>query len=225
MADYLDKVYDNKSHPKTEYPDQLARYLFERFGMETGQKLLEPGCGRGEFLAGFRKLGMQCYGLDLSPQAGSMVEEVEVKQGNLETDRLPYDDNYFDFIYHKSLLEHLYHPDRFIKETFRILKPGGVLLSLVPDWEANYKIYFDDFTHRTPFTKVALADIYRMCDFEQIKVVKFRQLPIVWKYPALNWICAAVSPFVPVRTQNKFFRWSRELTLIGHGIKPNGLRT
>ena len=221
MADYLNIVYDKKSHPETSYPEQLAKYLFKRFGMKSGQKLLEPGCGRGEFLNGFQKLGMQCYGLDLSPEAGSMLEGVEVKKANLDNEPLPFENNYFDFIYHKSLLEHLWHPDHFVKESLRILKPGGVLLSLVPDWEANYKIYFDDFTHRTPFTQVSLTDIYRMCDFEQIAVFKFRQLPIVWKYPILNLVCATIAPFIPVRTNQKFLRWSRELMLVGSGTKPN----
>jgi hypothetical protein len=83
------------------------------------------------------------------------------------------------------------------------------------------KTYFDDFTHRTPFTKVALNDIFQITDFTEIQVFKFRQLPIVWKYPFLNIFCEFISPFIPVRTKNKFLRWSRELMLIGYCIKPN----
>ena len=56
--------------------------------------------------------------------------------------------------------------------------------------------------------------------FSDIEVVKFRQLPIVWKYPQLNILCDIIAPFVPVRTEQKFLRWSRELMLIGSGIKP-----
>ena len=220
MADYLDVVYDSKSHPKTQYPEQLASFLFDRFDMRPGQKLLEPGCGRGEFLNGFRKKGMKCYGLDMSPHAGSLIEEVEIRQANVEKDTLPFGDSTFDFVYNKSLLEHLHQPDCFMKEAYRILKPGGVLLSLVPDWEANYKTYYDDYTHRTPFTSVSLTDIYRLCDFCNVEVFKFRQLPIVWEYPSLNIFCAMLSPFIPVRTKNKFLRWSRELMLIGAGVKP-----
>ena len=149
-----------------------------------------------------------------------MLESVEIKQTNLDNEPLPFENDYFDFIYHKSLLEHLWHPEHFMKECIRILKPGGVLLSLVPDWEANYKIYFDDFTHRTPFTQVSLTDIYRMCDFEQIEVFKFRQLPIVWRYPMLNYVCAMISPFVPFRTEIKFLKWSKLIMLISSGRKP-----
>ncbi len=93
------------------------------------------------------------------------------------------------------------------------------MLCLVPDWEANYRTYFDDFTHRTPFSSVSLTDIYRICDFDRVTVSRFRQLPIVWRYPALNYFCAVISPFVPVRTRNTFLRWSRELMLVGSGYK------
>ena len=219
MSDYIEVVYSANNTPKTAYPYKLATYLFDMFGMEKGQKILEPGCGRGEFLNGFRKMGMDVYGCDLSPQAGEDLEGIVVKQVDIENESLPYDDNYFDVVYSKSLLEHLWKPDLYLKEARRILKPGGMILTLVPDWEANYKIYFDDYTHRTPFTKVSLRDIYRMCNYSDVRVVKFRQLPIVWKLPVLNYFCAFIAPFVPPRTTNKFLRWSRELMLIGYGNK------
>ena len=47
MPDYLEVIYDYDSHPKTSYPHQLAKYLFDKYNIQTGQKLLEPGCGRG----------------------------------------------------------------------------------------------------------------------------------------------------------------------------------
>jgi SAM-dependent methyltransferase len=116
-------------------------------------------------------------------------------------------------------LEHLNNPDKFLIEARRVLKPGGKILCLVPDWESNYKIYFDDFTHKTPFTKISLNDIYQITDFKNIKVFKFRQLPIVWRFPLINIFCSIISPFIPVRTKNKFLRWSRELMLIGYAQK------
>jgi hypothetical protein len=75
-------------------------------------------------------------------------------------------------------------------------------------------------THRSPFTKSSVGDAYKMCDFENVSVTTFRQLPIVWKYPTLNYFCAAISLFILVRTKSKFFRWSRELMLVGVGAKP-----
>jgi SAM-dependent methyltransferase len=116
-------------------------------------------------------------------------------------------------------LEHLHKPDSFLREAHRILRPNGKIICLVPDWESNYKTYFDDFTHRTPFTKPSLEDILKITDFDDVEVYKFRQLPIVWKFPILNLFCALISPFIPVRVNNKFLRWSRELMLVGSAVK------
>ena len=219
MPDYLKVVYSSKNTPKTDYPDKLAAYLFKKFEMVAGQKLLEPGCGRGEFLNGFRKMGMDVFGCDLSLEAGEDVKGANIKQVDIENNPLPYKDNYFDIIYSKSFIEHLWKPDYFLNEARRVLKPGGKIITLVPDWEVNFKTYFDDYTHRTPFTKVSLYDIYLMSDFENIRVIKFRQLPIVWRVPFLNIFCALIAPIIPIRTTNKFLKYSKELMLIGYGEK------
>lgn len=223
MADYLKVVYDEKSHPYTSYPEKLVAYLFQSFQMKPGMKFLEAGCGRGEFLLNFKKMGLDCHGVDLSQEAKIFLEKsgVPVHVCNAEKEKLPFENDTFDIIYNKSFLEHLREPDHFLREAQRVLKPGGLILCLVPDWESNYKIYFDDFTHRTPFTKVSMEDILKICDFEKISVFKFRQLPILWKYPFLNYFCALISPFVPVRTKSKFFRWSRELMLVGRAFKKS----
>ena len=223
MADYLTVVYGEGVRPYTKYPLQLIKYLFDRFEMKPGMKILEPGCGRGEFLRVFKSLGMDAVGLDRSEETRDLLAEdsIELETCDVEAPTgLPFPNDSFDVIYNKSFMEHLRYPDIFLNEAFRVLKPGGMILCLIPDWESNYKTYFDDFTHRTPFTKPSLEDIYKICDFEKISVSKFRQLPIVWKYPILNYFCAAISPFIPVRVENKFFRWSRELMLVGCAFKP-----
>ena len=216
---YLSVVYDEKSHPYSDYPKKLCAYLFQSFGFKEGMRMLEPGCGRGEFLTNFKDLGLDVVGVDASPEAIEFADGLDIKLCDIENEKLPFDDNTFDVIYSKSFIEHLYYPEKYLDEAYRVLKPNGMLLTLVPDWESNYKIYFDDFTHRTPFTKMALTDAYKMYGFKEVRVFKFRQLPIVWKYPSMNYFCAFISPFIPVRTQNKFFRWSRELMLVGIGKK------
>ena len=219
MKNYLKVVYDAQTRPHSSYPEQLAQYLFDTFEMKTGMKLLEVGCGRGDILKMFKNLGLTVEGVDLDEEAIKLNEGILVKISNIENESLPYPDNSFDIVYSKSLIEHLYYPERYMAEVYRVLRPNGLLLTLVPDWESNYKIYFDDYSHRTPFSIVSLHDIYKMFNFNEVKVVKFRQLPIVWQYPILNYLCAILAPFVPVRTKNKFLRWSRELMLIGAGRK------
>ena len=218
-SNYLRVIYDKKSHPYTDYPRQLCSYLSQSFEFKSGMKMLEPGCGRGEFLHNFMELGLDVYGVDISIESQNFGHSFPIKVCDIENEPIPFQDNYFDIVFSKSFIEHLYKPEIFLDEAHRILKPKGKFLTLVPDWESNYKIFFDDFTHRTPFTINSLEDSYKMFGFKDIRVFKFRQLPIVWKFPVLNYFCALISPFIPIRSKIKFLRWSRELMLIGVGKK------
>ena len=217
---YLSIEYNEESHPYTEYPQKLCLYLFKCFNLKPGMKMLEPGCGRGEFLKNFEGLGLKVYGVDISPESLNFNKDLDLSLCDLENEKLPFKDNTFDVIFSKSFIEHLNSPERYFEEAYRVLKPDGLLITLVPDWESNYKIYFDDFTHQTPFTIISLNSAYKMNGFESVKVFKFRQLPIVWKFPVMNYFCAFISPLIPIRSKYKFLRWSKELMLIGSGKKP-----
>jgi len=220
MQKYLSVVYDEKSHPYTEYPKQLCQYLYQLFELKPGMKMLEPGCGRGEFMENFQSLGLDVYGVDISHEATDFSKDFVVEICDVDNEPLPFLDKTFDVIYSKSFIEHLYYPEKFIKEAQRVLKPGGLLISLTPDWETEYKVFFDDYTHRTPFTSISLNDFYNIHGFIETKVHKFRQLPIIWRYPVLNNICKIFSPFIPIRTEIKFLKWSKRVMLIGSGKRP-----
>jgi predicted SAM-dependent methyltransferase len=50
---------------------------------------------------------------------------------------IPFPENSFDVVYHSQVLEHFEKDDavKFIKECFRVLKPGGIIRIVVPDLE------------------------------------------------------------------------------------------
>ena len=222
MNTYVKVIYDEERYPKTDYTYLLCEHILQHYHILPGAKLMEVGCGRGDQLNHFEDLGLEVFGVDLSADDHSARNGITVVSCDLERDSIPYDSNFFDVVYSKSFIEHLYNPENYFKEVYRILKPGGLFISFVPDWESNYKTYFDDYTHRTPYTQVSLYDRYRIFKFEAVKVEIFRQLPLVWKYPSLKYLCQIISPFVPVRTKIKCLRWSRELMLAGVGKKPLG---
>lgn len=223
---YLEVVYDEKRTPKTDYPDKLARYLHKRFELNEGDKLLEIGPGRGDFLLAFKKIGLLCYAVDIEVDP-NLSKEVDVKKGNVERGQLPYDDGEFDVVYHKSLIEHLESPNELMKETYRVLKPGGKVIILTPDWASQMKVFYEDITHKRPYDRTALADTLMMYGFKNITAEKFHQLPAVWKIPPLKIITAIMRVFLstPVArkiakvTHIKFFRWAVELMVLGVGEK------
>ena len=58
--DYVDVIYNEADRPLTQYPQKLARHLFERYSLRPGDRLLDVGCGRGEFLSGFMACSGSC---------------------------------------------------------------------------------------------------------------------------------------------------------------------
>ena len=221
MNNYIDVVYDEKVRPYTKYPLQLCKYLSHRFKMKRGDKLLDIGCGRGDFLKGFKDLGLDVCGLDYEKSHSQILKDIEIKCSNIESDLFHFDDNVFDVIFSKSVIEHLFNPENFMRECYRILKPEGRIIIMTPDWISQMKIFFDDYTHRQPYTVTAIKDILNIFGFKEVSSELFYQLPILWRYPALKIFSRILRLFVPVTTKSqvKFIRWSVELMILGTGIK------
>lgn len=221
--DYVAVQYDLKRRPITDYPTKLAKHLTTLHNIKVDSKLLEVGAGRPDVLVGFRAAGMQVFGCDISQVSEDACKEkaIPFKYVNLEDGKLPYESNSFDVVYSKSVIEHMHDPLSFVSESFRVLKPGGVLLVLTPDWEANYRTFFDDFTHVRPMSRRSMNLLLSMLDFDEVNAYRFRQLPSTWRHPLLNTLCSFVAPFIPVNTRKPFFRWSRELMLVGVARKKS----
>jgi ubiquinone/menaquinone biosynthesis C-methylase UbiE len=218
---YLAVNYSEARQPFTEYPELLARHLVAKFSLNQNDKLLEVGCGRGEVLRGLIRCGLKCYGVDQSDIAGKICPEAEIKVADLEAD-LPYSDNSFDLVYSKSVLEHFYHPEKLVLEIYRILRPGGRAIIMTPDWKSKVKTFYDDYTHRTPFTFSSLRDILLIHGFLDVNVERFRQLPFLWKAPWLNIIPVLVGWVSPIELEYrfKFVRFSKQVMLLSSSIKP-----
>jgi len=223
--DYVAVVYNEEDRPLTEYPDKLARYLSLRYELQKGSKMLDLGCGRGEFLRGFIRCDLNGYGVDQSAIAKSVCPEAEILQSDLENESLPYADNTFDVVFSKSVLEHFYYPEKLVMEIYRIVKPGGLVITMVPDWESVYKTFYEDYTHRTPFTANSLKDIFLINGFDDVKVEKFRQLPFLWSLPWLKTFCSFVALIAPrsLRPYSKLVRFAQEIMLLSNAVKPNSV--
>lgn len=222
MTNYLQVRYNKNSKPHTAYPLQMCRYLFERFGMKKGDKILDIGCGRGDFARAFKDLGLQVTGIDREKGDSEMLNGVDFHlKDDLESEKLPFRDASFDIVFSKSVIEHIKDPPNFMKETYRILKPSGKVITLTPDWHSQMFIFYDDSTHFHPYTLTGLKDLLAMYGFKESKAELFYQLPIVWKYPFLKVLCRCLQLLGPVKKiyKNKFIRWSRELMILAYGEK------
>lgn len=219
MKDYLSVFYNNQKKPLTNYPAKFAEYNINRFNLKN-KIFLEIGCGRGDFINEFSKKNVTCYATDkLESAKNKLNQNIIFSKHDVSNEKLPFNDNFFDAIYTKSLIEHIDNHEFFFNECKRVLKPDGILINYTPDWESQYLNFYDDLTHIKPFSKVTLENCYKMYGFENCKVEKFYQLPFVWKYPFIKYLLKIFSFFIPIRSKIKFLRFSKELMLLGFASK------
>lgn len=211
---YLDVRYAEERRPYTEYPGLLTGYLSERFLRDfRGKRLLDLGAGRGEFLHGFANQGFDVLGVDRSRPRDPRFPE-QVVEADYEKGQLPFEDRAFDVIFNKSVLEHVFEVSRLLQECRRVLAPGGRLISMVPDWDAQWRHFYDDWTHVRPFTLIGLEECIRSHGFRPHAAEHFRQLPLLWERPYLNPV-ASVAALLPRPFKKfKFVRFSKEWMLL-----------
>lgn len=228
MPSYLEIFYPIEEYSPDKYPQKLCNYIARRYFSGIQGKLLDIGSGKGNHLVGFRRCGFEVYGLDKRKEGLEVLSNFDIRKCDLERDQFPFKDNYFDFVFSKSVLEHVYNTENIVKETYRVLKPGGISVQLTPDWATDYKVFWDDPTHVKPFTRKGLIGAFMLESFIDVQCQGFYQLPFLWKYPQLSFFRGIVA-LVPdslkfkgkeKRVQNVLVRHSKERILLLSARKP-----
>ena len=231
---YLDVRYSESRVPRGSYPHLLGEWLLDHVYARPG-RLLDVGSGRGDHLEVFSALGFDAVGVDVSPRALELSPSFDVRLADLETEALPFPDDDFDFVFSKSVVEHLREPIPVLAEACRVLRPGGRIAVMTPSWEhMHWGPFYSDPTHVSPFTAMSLRDGLTLAGFAEARATHFRQLPLVWRYPILGLgarlIAALPLPYRPFREApwservNKAIRFSKEVMLLGVATKPKPSR-
>ncbi len=109
-------------------------------------KLLDIGCGCGEFLYFAKKDGWEVYGTEISYFSLDYVSKtygINIFIGNFE--ELPYSENFFDLITMWHVLEHLPDTKKTLTKISKIIKKDGLLVIAIP----NVRSYIYNFLYRT----------------------------------------------------------------------------
>jgi SAM-dependent methyltransferase len=139
-----------------------------------GGRLLDVGCGYGDFLAGASAAGFDACGTELDSEQARRAAETsgaDVRTGGLG--ECGFERSSFDVITMWHVLEHLPDPVGTLAAARALLKPGGTIVVGVPDagsWAARlfgrYWAGYDMPRHLCDFSAAALEDALRRAGFE-----------------------------------------------------------
>lgn len=105
-------------------------------------RVLEVGCGWGRLLDYFKIQGYDTYGIEPGPSAAQAARNRghNVYCGEMLDFKFP--DDYFVAIVFCHSLEHIHNPIEVLRETYRILTPGGTLIIEVPNFACADESFF-----------------------------------------------------------------------------------
>lgn len=113
----------------------LTRYV-DMHGLK-GKKVLDIACGTGVLTEQFCRMGADVTAIDVTPKAVELTTKrlslygltADVVEGDAQ--KMPFDDNTFDFVCAWGCLMHMPETEQAIAEIYRVLKPGGKMLAMM----------------------------------------------------------------------------------------------
>jgi SAM-dependent methyltransferase len=150
---------------------QFGRFI-QRFSLK-GKKVIEIGCGRGEFLSIMQQLGVEAYGLEHSEESvrQCIKNGLRVSKGFIQSSTHRLNHAPFDAFFMLNFLEHLPGPNSTLRGICNNLTDDAVGLVEVPSFDMILrKRLFSEFVcdHLFYFTKETLNTTLRLNGFEVI---------------------------------------------------------
>lgn len=202
---------NDKNYHKTRFkfdPGRLKvwRAITEYLQPYVGHNktVLDLGSGYGDFINQIK--AKKKYALDISSAVKYYINKDVFFIAKPSTSLEDIPTNTLDVVFSSNLFEHLDRSqlDQTMKGVKRSLKNGGVLILVGPNFRYAYREYFDDYTHKTIYTHVSLADLMYEYGFMPIKIMpKFLPLSLKSRLPK-SYILTKMylnSPFKPMGKQ------------------------
>ena len=147
--------------------------FIEKYSLK-GKKIIEVGCGKGEYLSIMQKCGVYAYGLEQSEESVQecIKKGLRVSKGFVESSKDRLSNAPFNAFYVLSFLEHLPKPNSTLRGIYNNLTDGAIGLVEVPNFDMILRNnLFSEFIgdHLLYFTRETLDTILRLNGFEIIE--------------------------------------------------------
>ena len=145
-------------------------------------KMLEIGCGVGDFLQEMEQQGWDCTGIEPSDEAKAIAKNKVKAQLLLPNKISQLPDKSFDLITMWHVLEHVDNLKEEIYHLQRLLKEGGRLVLALPNFKSDDAKYYKEYwaaydvpRHLNHFCRESISSIFKNSGLKLKKIEK-----LVW---------------------------------------------
>jgi ubiquinone/menaquinone biosynthesis C-methylase UbiE len=124
-------------------PVEAYLLFIELMQPKAGQKLLDVACGPGQMLTAAKPYQLDLFGVDISEVAVALCKD-RLPEANVQTanaERLPFADDFFDFISCLGSIERFLNRKGALQEQYRVGKKGALYCFMVRN-KNNFKWKF-----------------------------------------------------------------------------------
>lgn len=201
----MDKSYEIKYHKLEEKNwwfkarRNTILHLIQKIGVNKNAKILDIGCSGGlliKFLA--HKGFLNIYGIDISENAIDLCKERGIKNVKvMDGTKLLFNDNEFDLVIASDVLEHIEEDSAALLEWYRVLKPNGKLIVMVPAFDFLWSSHDKINHHYRRYPKLDLKKKVKKANFKIMRIS--------------CWNFFLFFPTVVVRLLQRFYNKKNEL--------------
>lgn len=159
-----------------EYFDRKIDLLKKRYHVRG--KVLDIGTGHGYFLEAAKERNVLAVGIDRTKQAVEFAKRQKLRVYNTDLHHAPFKPNTFEAVTAFELIEHVADPLVLLKDAYKFLKPGGVIMIATPKAEGylhkimgNHWLSFRHRQHFYFFSEKTLSALLNKSGFTDVEVL------------------------------------------------------
>ena len=161
------------SKEMTEFRIVQFKNFVNKYSLNN-KRILEVGCGKGEYLELMKKTGINAYGIEYNQDSVDecIKKKLNVKKDFIENEKHKVNESQFDAFFILNFLEHLPNLNGILKGIRNNLKEDGVGIIEVPNFDMMIKEnLFSEFMtdHLFYFTEKTLKTTLNMNGFDVIE--------------------------------------------------------
>ncbi|MHA1569000.1 MAG: class I SAM-dependent methyltransferase [Alphaproteobacteria bacterium] len=172
MSIYLKEMAESGYAPHSVGPfhRHMIPWLLRHHGVDSSETVVDIGAGQGHALIPLREEGWRdLVAVDRDDWNFELFRaqyDIRTLRCDIASEKLALKDASAGAVVCMHVIEHLATPDMLLSEAWRVLKPGKHLFLVTPDWNKSVRTFWDDPTHRHPYSRRALARVLRMHGFD-----------------------------------------------------------